>query len=177
MPTEHYDVSPLPGLDPQIGLIAAMLQDATRDWREELGEVPDELVTWQPYPGGHSVGAVLLHMIDCEAGWLERIALGRERDPEELATLRPSEPPDENSYIVPPSLPYAWYLGQYDKVRARSLQTLAQFRPPEASIKHPRFDATFTLRWIASHIVAHEAYHGGQMVLLKELFARAKSQQ
>lgn len=66
METVCVDVVPIHGLDLQVGLLLAALEDTTRKWREELGDVPEQNIIWQPFPHGHSIGAILLHMADVE---------------------------------------------------------------------------------------------------------------
>lgn len=75
----RIDIVPVSGLNVQVGLLLAALDNTTTEWRQELGDVPDEAVVWQPFPGGHSIGALLLHMADVEAYWLHEIAAGQER--------------------------------------------------------------------------------------------------
>ncbi len=40
--TKLYDVRPMPGRNPQIGLLLSMLDDGATEWRSELEDVPDE---------------------------------------------------------------------------------------------------------------------------------------
>lgn len=85
-----YDVPPVTGRETSIGMLLSMLDDGTVEWRQgELEEItlPDEAVIWQPFPGGHSIGAVILHIADVERFWLHQIAGGVEPTPEELALL------------------------------------------------------------------------------------------
>ena len=84
---KRIDVPPVEGLNPEVGLLLAMLDDGTREWRGELGEVPEEAAVWQPFPNGHSIGAVILHVAGVEAFWLHQVAAGRERSSEEEARL------------------------------------------------------------------------------------------
>jgi hypothetical protein len=69
----------LEAASPDIGLLAASLQNATREWRQELGEVDEEAIVWQPVPDMHSIGALILHIVDVEAWWIESVAAGKSR--------------------------------------------------------------------------------------------------
>ena len=159
------DLTPLPDHDIQIGLLLAMLQDVTREWLSELGEVSITDITWQPRPNGHSIGAIFLHIIDVEAYWLEEIAAGIERSDEEMETLMSDE---IDQYAVqwpkPPAEPLSWYLEQQAAVRQRTLDFVGKVNNPLHT--GVRGDNQFTLRWLLQHVIAHEAYHGGQAVLL-----------
>ena len=165
---QRIDVLPVPSADVQIGLLRAMPDEGTRDWREELGVVPDETVLWQPFPGGHSIGALILHIADVEAYWLHQIGAGQARSEEGLARLLSEETQQYDlSWPQPPALPLSWFLAQHDEIRARTHEIVSTWNDP-AHVR-PREDAEFTRRWLLHHVLIHEAYHGGQAVLLSIL--------
>ncbi len=169
--TERVDVPPVAGLDVQTGLLLAMLDDATNDWREELGEVSEEAVVWQSFPGGHSIGALILHIADVEAYWLHQIGAGQARFEEELARLLSKETQQYDiSWPRPPAQALPWFLAQHDEIRARTRQIVSTWDDP-AHVR-PRKDTEFTRRWLLHHVLTHEAYHGGQAVLLSILHGR-----
>ncbi|HEY3267662.1 MAG TPA: DinB family protein [Armatimonadota bacterium] len=162
------DVTPVEGLDVQSGLLLAMLDMATAEWREEMGAVPDEVVCRQSYPRGQSIGALILHMATVESAWITGVAAGRERSEEELKTLLSREiDPDGPEWPAPPAQPLSWFLAQHDAVRARTRQIVAELQDPERlGYSAHRPGREFTLRWLLAHVILHEAYHGGQAVLL-----------
>ena len=165
---QRIDVLPVPSADVQIGLLRAMLDEGTRDWREELGAVSDETVLWQPFPGGHSIGALILHIADVEAYWLHQIGAGQARSEEELTRLLSQETQQyEGVWPVPPREPLSWFLAQHDEIRARTRQIVSAWDDP-AHVRS-REDTEFTRRWLLHHVLTHEAYHGGQAVLLSIL--------
>ncbi len=162
---DRIDTAPVAGREAQIGLLLAMLDEATSEWRSEIGDVSEDAVVWQPFPGGHSIGALILHIADVEAHWLHRIAAGQARTEEELAALLSRETKQyQVQWPAPPAQPLSWYYAQQDAVRARTKRLLDGFDDPERLSTHR--DAEFTLRWLFAHVVIHEAYHGGQAVLL-----------
>lgn len=65
---------------------------------------------------------------------------------------------------TPPRKPLAWYLEQQDTIRTRTREIIRTLNDPEMAI--PCKGQTFTLRWLLHHVLTHEAYHGGQAVLL-----------
>jgi uncharacterized damage-inducible protein DinB len=175
MEKRFYDVEPASGYPLEYGLLISTLQDGTRKWREELGDVGEDAIVWQPYKSGHSIGAVILHMIDVEAFWIETATLGRERSAEELKELL-SEETDQYGFnwVVPPRKPIDYYFEMQDKVRARTLESIKSFPDPSTVIQREHWSSSMTVRWILNHVVAHEAYHGGQVVMLKTLFEKGK---
>ena len=161
-------------LDPQTGLLLAVLDDVTSEWREELGEVGDDIILWQPFPGGHSIGALILHMADVEAHWLHEVGAGQKRPVEELSRLLSNE---TDQYKVewpnPPAQPLAWYFAQQDDVRARTKRLIAGINDLEHIGQED--DESYTLRYLLNHVISHEAYHGGQAVLLSLLFEKRQA--
>lgn len=163
---EFFDTIPVDGYEPSLGLQLAMIEDCTREWRSELGRVGVETIAWQPFPAGHSIGGIILHIADVEAFWVELVAAGKKLDPAEMKELMSEQ---INQYgvkwPVPPKKPIAYYFALHDRIRARTLETVRSLGNP----CHPGKwrNTTFTLRWVLSHVLNHEAYHGGQAVLLK----------
>lgn len=164
------DVKPAAGLDPQVGLLLAMLDEGTKEWREELGEVPDEVVIWQPFPQGHSIGAVILHIADAEAFWLQEVADGRPL-PEDLKKTLLSNETDQYAGRWPTPLrrPLSWFYEQHDRIRKETHRTIRKLANPEHLGR--RGEHAYTLRWMLQHVITHEAYHGGQIVLLALQYA------
>ena len=169
--TQRVDVLPVAGLDVQTGLLLAMLDDGTNEWREELGAAPDETVVWQPFSGGHSIGALILHIADVEAYWLHQVGAGQARSEEELTRLLSQETQQYDvSWPRPPAQSLSWFLAQHDEIRARTRQIISTWDDP--ALVRPRKDAEFTRRWLLHHVLTHEAYHGGQAILLSILHGR-----
>lgn len=163
------DIAPLPGYPDPYGLLLATLQDGTYDWRNELWHDCDaDVMTWQVRPGGRSIGAQILHMIIVEIDWLESFVLKREISEEDRKLLMWDEMDvDAGKWPVPPAEPIAWYYDLQDRFRTRTLETVKDFPPPD-TILHGRVDS-FTPPWVLGHVIQHESYHGGQVVMLHDL--------
>jgi uncharacterized damage-inducible protein DinB len=173
MPTIKTDIRMPQAASADVSLLLGLLDQTTREWREELGTVPDEAVVWQPFPGGHSIGAVILHIAYVEAMWIHKVGAGHALSREQIETLLP-----EKTHVydilwpIPPDRPLSWYYAQADAVRARTREIVAALDDLERVSSHADFgDEEFTLRWLLGHVIAHEAYHGGQAVLLSLTWA------
>ncbi|MCW5941169.1 MAG: DinB family protein [Fimbriimonadaceae bacterium] len=161
-------LKPLDGFESELGLLLATMNEATRKWRAELGDPPPEAIVWQPRPNGHSIGAVLLHIVACESFWLETFARGCRRNPNELKqTLDRETRQYGGHWPTPPSEPIAWYCDLHDRVRARAFDRL---RDDSAERRIARKGFEVSLGWVVAHVAQHEAYHGGQAVLLHDLW-------
>jgi len=164
------DAEPLPGYQEPYGLLCAILQDGTNEWRWELDQdLSEEAVVWQPYPGAHSIGGIILHVISAEVFWFEKFALDLPGDPEEGKILMAEEVDvDAWNWPVPPRRPIAWYFELHSRIRARTLESIKKWPPADTAKDlhgNPR-----TMRWVLGHVIQHEAYHGGQAVLLNHLW-------
>ncbi|MGV3616058.1 MAG: DinB family protein [Fimbriimonas sp.] len=168
---KRHDIAPLAGYSPAIGLLAAALQDGTQEWLRQLGEVDEDALTWQPFEGGHSIGALILHIADVEAWWIETVLAGRELSEAEVRRHL-SEETDQYAvrWPVPPRMPLTEYLAILSSVRTRTLETLKAVGDPAET--RARGQSEFTLRWIVNHVVQHESYHGGQAVLIQLMAER-----
>ena len=103
---QYDDVPNLPGYAPEIGLLLSALQDNTREWRQELGTPSEDAIVWQPFEGSHSIGALILHMIEVEVWWLEEIGAGRPIEPAEAEELMSEQIKQESvSWPTPPREP------------------------------------------------------------------------
>ena len=171
MNRELFDAAPLAGCQSDLGLLAAVLQDGTREWRWELEGVTEDAIVWQPFPGGHSIGALMFHIIEAEVFWVEMICKGMPADEALMKEIMSAEiKQDEIQWPTPPRKPISYYFGLHDQVRARMLEHIATLQDP-AEVKD-RKDHDVTVRWVLGHIIQHEAYHGGQIILLNEIFKR-----
>lgn len=172
------DAAPLDGYHEPYGLLASILQDGTRGWREELDwegnkEIGPEAVTWQVWPGGHSIGAIYLHMILVEVAWMEEFVLKREPSEEDKRILMWDEfDVDAGKWPVPPHESIEWYYALQDRYRARVLEAIKEWPAPDVLIEG--WGKQYTPRWIFGHVIQHESYHGGQIVLVHDLYERTR---
>jgi uncharacterized damage-inducible protein DinB len=168
---EHFDFSAIPGLDPEVGILAAALVDGTREWRDEIGEVAPEAVVWQARPGGHSIGAMMLHIANVEEIWVKvRMAYLPQSEADQARFQAAQVDFSRAFWPTPPLESLGYYFELQDKVRARTLELLADLGPSDRIFPHPTRDISFTNRWVLNHLIGHEAYHAGQAILLHDLW-------
>ena len=170
----RFDVDPLPGFAESYGVLCAILQDGTREWRWEIDpSLSVDAVVWQPEPGMHSIGGILLHIAAVEVFWFEQFVLGQPPNPQEQALLLNAETNvDEWRWPTPPRKTLSWYFELHDRIRERSIEGIRRWPPADSEKEldgHPR-----TMGWVLGHVIQHEAYHGGQAVLLSRLWELRK---
>lgn len=166
-----HDLDLAPELPPEIATLIAALGDSTREWRENLEEPVPEAMVWAPYEDGPSIGGMILHMIGCEHYWIEKFVEGIEGSPDDPA-IQYDDALDQYGPVWPrpPFETIEWYLALHDTARARIVEKIRAHADP-TSIHH-QTDSSMTYRWILAHLVEHDSYHGGQAVLLHEMFKK-----
>jgi uncharacterized damage-inducible protein DinB len=170
---KQYHLNDRHEVDGDLGVLIAALQDGTREWREELESPSVEAIVWQPYPNGPSIGAEILHIASCEWYWLGNFVQG-EPDPVDDPAIQYDNTLDQ--YIphwpTPPAQPIDWYLDILASRRAKSIEMIRQHGRPEAV--YARQDCEVTYAWIVAHLVQHDSYHGGQAVMLNEMYKKMR---
>lgn len=169
------DIAPIEGYSPEIGLLLASLEDGTREWLRELGPLDEEGLVWRPFPGGPSVGSLILHIAWVERMWIDA-SLTRRWPPEtfQKLTLVHETDVDAGRWGEAPRMPLAEYLAVLADVRRTSREALAKETDPARVVVSEPGAWGDTVRWIVSHVVQHEAYHGGQAVLVKKMYEGSK---
>jgi len=170
MSHSYEDAIPKPGYAEPYATLLTTLERQTAGWRQQLGEPSIDELVWQPYPNGHSIGALLLHLAEVETYWIESVCSGRALTAEDRQTyLSDHMDPFTGQWPAPPREPFAYYSALLDAVRARTLESVKAFGDPR-EVKQADWGA-MTVRYVLTHVIWHESYHGGQAVLLKSLRA------
>jgi uncharacterized damage-inducible protein DinB len=165
----RVDVKPVPKLDVQLGLLLAMLDGGTKEWRSELGKISPQVLTWQAFTDGHSIGAEILHIADVEAFWIQEVAYRQPLSEAELKTLLSKETQQDSfHWPKPPKKSLNWYFEQHNRIRKRTHKIVRELADPVYLAYRDKKTSRheFTLRWLLHHVITHEAYHSGQAVLL-----------
>ncbi len=170
-PPGLYDIAA--GQRDETSVLLAMLDSTSAFWKRELRGLKDEELRWSAKKGGHSIGTVLLHIAIVEHWWIHGVAMGQPED-KALAARCLNEETDQSRGVWPtaPTKPKTWFFKQCTDVRAATYEEL---RGLDAIRHRGRIGKReFTLRWILHHLIEHEAYHAGQMLLLRDLFRRGR---
>lgn len=163
-----FDTPPLAASNLEMGVLAGIFADGTREWRDELGDVDEDTIVWRCYPDGYSVGGLILHIIEVEGWWVHEVIAGRKFALPELELASGEIDQDNFKWPVPPRKPLSWYYEAQDRVRKDTLEILCSITNPDEERKVGS-GHTMSVRWIVQHVFHHEAYHGGQAVMASVL--------
>jgi uncharacterized damage-inducible protein DinB len=154
----------------EVSLMLAQLDQATEEWLGELGsDLTEAELRWQKFPNGHSIGALFVHIAEVEAYWLHHVCLGEPYQDIESTALNAEIDQYGGLWPTPPDHPLAYYLALLKATRAKTKALISAIPDPEHTASRKRQNGetqTVTLRWLLTHVILHEAYHGGQAVLL-----------
>lgn len=143
----------------------AQLDQASHEWLSELGDDVNEAeLIWQAFPDGHSIGAVLTHIAEVEAYWLHHIACGEPYQDIEGDVLNGEIDQYGIKWPPPPPHPLSFYKALLATTRDKTKTLIQALGNPNHTAR--RGEREFTLNWLMTHVIVHEAYHGGQAVLL-----------
>ncbi|HRJ33388.1 MAG TPA: DinB family protein [Fimbriimonadaceae bacterium] len=166
------DLHPPEGFDPEIAILLAGLVDSQREWLENLGKPSAEAMVWTERPGGPSIGSQILHMADCELFWFEQFVGGQPPDADlETRLMTYQIKVEKGQWPEPPKKPLKWYLELHAEVATRSRQWLQGVAATHIIQGRTK---SITARWVVSHVMQHDSYHGGQAVLLHENYKRLR---
>jgi uncharacterized damage-inducible protein DinB len=159
----------------EIALLLRQLDEGTWEWLTELGEVSETELTWQVFENGHSIATLLVHIAEVEAYWLHHVGAGQPYQDLEDEYLD-GEAIDQGSIswpTAPPGRPLSHYTDLLKTTRARTKELLSSAGSPMTEVRERKDGKRFTLFWLLTHVMQHEAYHGGQAVLLQLMQRKA----
>ena len=170
----NWRLDPPASAHPEIAPMLATMIDGTREWVEELEDVTDEFLAWRPYPGGYCAGGLLMHMMSCDRLWIDKVILKTEPDATDPAMIYDElQSNSGGTWPDPPAESWDWYWELFQKHRRLTLEQLSAIKDPSAIVQeHERSD--YSLAWIVAHLVQHDSYHGGQIVMLNQMWLKSR---
>jgi len=171
---DHYRLEPLPAKSPEIGLLLSVLEDSTREWTGDFDDATDDLVNFRAVDGEHCFGGVMLHIMAAERYWVDSVILNIAIDKADPAMVYDNLlDQNENDWPDAPTESLEWYFDLFKKHRARTIELLSEIEDAHKIVqKHDRSD--YSISWIIGHLIQHDSYHGGQIVMLNQFHKKVK---
>lgn len=169
------DLSPARGLTPEVGHWLAALEEVRLGTLLLLHDLGPDQIASPPSSGMNSIGTLLTHIAESEAFWvIERVG-GRPLPAErrELYRMdlfsRPGAPQATRASA-------AFFVGILSDLRIETQEVLAGLNDKDLDGKRiwndprrPEDQEVFSVRWILSHVLAHEAHHRGQIAIARKM--------
>ena len=169
----QYDLRPLAEFaDPGVALLAAALDELRARVIDQVADLSDAALAQVPEGLTFSIGALVVHMVWAEMGWIRR-ATGVDAPfdmHERLDPLGRALPAGERVTPEFSAVELAAYCRRVrDELTVPALAALADL---DAVVDDP--DRPTTVRGILMHLVWHWTYHSGQVGLLRDLCAASE---
>ena len=162
-PVEQLRLEPLPALDPAIGRALWQLEGARGRLKEALAGLDEELLDWEPYPGGNSVGTLLYHIAAIEIDWLFYEVLEQDFPPE-VEELLPYPVRDKDGRLFPvTAVSLSTHLQRLETARQRLLNVYASLALDDFRRARQLPQYHVTPEWVLYHLTQHESEHRGQI--------------
>lgn len=156
------------GYDPEVVTLWEALEDGDDHWIKALGKrVSGEAMQWAPVEGAHSIGYVLLHTVEWERWWCQSFVGGERLPILEVGGVETRKYANFGKCPKPPAEGLDWYL---ELMMETHRECLPYFKGRDAGERIQKSGWDVTVQWVAGHMVDHDSYHGGQAVLLHELW-------
>jgi uncharacterized damage-inducible protein DinB len=163
-------VDALPGYEPEIGRVLWMLEQGRERTKGVVASLPAEAIDWAPEPTVNSIGALLYHIALIELDWLYVEVLEDRPFPPEMMIRFAEGVRDESGHLATArGRSLQEHLDLLDAVRellrtAFRGMTIEDFRRLRVCP-----DYNVTPEWVLHHLIQHEAFHRGEISLMRGL--------
>jgi uncharacterized damage-inducible protein DinB len=170
MEIEQRHVEPVAGFSPGIGYYLASFQFGREQTKELLQDLTNEEIARRFSSGMHSIGAIGLHLGECEYWYFQTIAMEKEMTDEgkKLCHFCDTMETDHDK-----GLSAEYLINTLDTISEMNREFLAGLKDEALDKFHPRNDVEpareLSLRWMFQLLIDHEAHHRGQISMIKRL--------
>jgi uncharacterized damage-inducible protein DinB len=170
MPNQQYGIAPVEGFSPEIGYYMAGFEYARSKTRDLIKDLTPEEIAKKIAPGIYSIGAITLHLCECEYYWFQSVVRERELSDDEQRFAHMFDAMEND---VDRGFDADYLLGKlnaiYEMTREH-LKTLDDDTLDKFFIsRYGERNTEFSLREILQRMADHEANHRGQMAMIKRI--------
>lgn len=161
----QYEIKPLEGYTPQIGIMIDMLEELKVIIEEEVRDLSTEETDFLLDEQANSIGAMIMHIAATEAYIQVESLEGRTWTEEERKFWSIGGGLGDTSRATIKDKPITYYLELWDQVRAK---TLEGFKTKDDAWFAAEIDENMNTHWAWFHVLKHTAGHHGQIALVKK---------
>jgi uncharacterized damage-inducible protein DinB len=170
MKFEQRYVEPLAGFSKEIGYYLTSFQFGREQTKKLLEDLTPEEIAKRCLPNLHSIGAIALHLGECEYWYFQCIAAEKEMTDEgqKLSHFCDTFETDHDK-----GLSAEYLINTLDTISEMNREFLDGLTDADLDKFHPRTDVTppreLSLRWMLQLMIDHEGHHRGQISMIKRL--------
>ncbi|QCX01000.1 DinB family protein [Aggregatimonas sangjinii] len=160
----QYEMKPVEGYSPQIGLMVYMLEDLKSRITAEVKDLDQAQTDFVFDKDANSIGSLLMHLVSTEAYFQIETLEERQWSDEEKARFGIGAGLNEESKEKLKGKPIQHYLDLWEEVREK---TLAGLKTKDDAWFASNVDEDMNYHWAWYHVMEHSANHMGQIALVK----------
>jgi len=170
MEIQKYGIDPVAGFSPAIGYYLAGFEYSRSKTRETLSDLTPAEIAKRIMPSIHSIGAITLHLCECEYYWIQSVVRERELSDDEQKFAHMFDGMEND---VDRGFDAGYLIGKldaishlnHDHLKTMDDEMLARF----FISRYGERNQEFSLREILQRRMDHEANHRGQMSMIKRV--------
>lgn len=170
MPNKQYGVAPVEGFSPAISYYMAGFEYARSKTLELIKDLTPKEIAQKISTDIYSIGAITLHLCECEYYWFQSVVRERELSEEEQKFAHMFDAMEND---IDRGFDAEYLLGKLNAISELSykhLKTLGDEDLDKFFIsRYGDRDTEFSLREILQRMTDHEANHRGQMAMIKRV--------
>lgn len=170
MELKRHGIEPISGFSPEISYYMAGFEYARSKTRELLHDLAPAEIAKRIIPEFYSIGAITLHLCECEYYWIQSVVRERELTQEEQKFAHMFDGMEND---VDRGFDADYLIAKLDAISEMTREQLTKMDDPALErFFQSRFgerDQAFSLREILQRLTDHEANHRGQMAMIKRV--------
>ena len=160
----QYEMEPVEGYSPRIGLMVYMLEDLKRRITEEVQDLNQSQTDFMFDEDANSIGSLIMHLVSTEAYFQIETLEGRQWTEQEQERLGIAGGLNDETKRQLKGKPIHHYLDLWGEVREK---TLAGLKTKDDTWFASSVDEGMNYHWAWYHVMEHSANHMGQIALVK----------
>lgn len=160
----QYEIKPVEGYSPNIGIMVSMLEDLKGRITEQVKDLKQSQTDFVYDQNANSIGALIMHLVSTEAYYQIETLEGRQWTEVEQARLGVAGELNDDSKKYLKGKPIRHYLDLWDEVRQKTLMGL---KTKDDQWFSSNIEDGINYHWVWFHVMEHSANHMGQIGTIK----------
>ncbi|SFR33989.1 Protein of unknown function [Robiginitalea myxolifaciens] len=160
----QYEIKPIEGYTPNIGIMVSMLEDLKARITEQVKDLDQTQTDFQYDEYANSIGALVMHLVSTEAYYQIETLEDRQWTEDERARLGLAGELNNETKKILQGRPIQHYLDLWDEVRRK---TLTGLKTKDDEWFASNIEEGINYHWVWFHVMEHSANHMGQIGTIK----------